>query len=78
MAKAQVNEIKAKSRMFLQEKRNIYDQISAAGAHGGLAVAALPPRSSLPIRRVPPLAGGHGGASWAPPPPRGCVCWQTT
>jgi len=30
LAKAQLNEVKAKSRMLQQEKRNIYDQISAA------------------------------------------------
>jgi len=30
MAKARLNEVKAKSRMLQQEKRNIYDQISAA------------------------------------------------
>ena len=30
LAKAHLNEIKAKSRMLQQEKRNLYDQISAA------------------------------------------------
>merc|ERR1719443_2829386 len=30
VAKAQLNEAKTKSRMLQQEKRNIYDQISAA------------------------------------------------
>ena len=61
LAKARMNEVKSKSRMLQQEKRNIYDQISAADdlkkqqQVGSTRCSALPARYAPLLHNRPPL-----------------------